>query len=352
AASKGAHITFSTAGDGEFPLATFTRQVLESSNEKLRDVQYTSAASCVPLGTRMKTISIQRLDHDLPPRSIHFCAVSQGFFQTMGNPILEGRGFSTNQFTGDASEVVINHRLADELWPGEDPLHHIVRVEEPSWGLQYDAEVIGIAQDMRFSGLTSTPDATVFLPLKGNVFSLSMPLHFLARGMESPKSFAELVQLQASISFPSLGVSKSYRIDERLQQSFMEQKARVWFIALGAALIAMIAYTGLYGVLIHSVNSKRKEMAIRSCFGASAGDLRKIIIRQALRCSAAAVVISLLAWKPMLRLVSSGLLGKVELSWQLVVVIPLLCLATAVGISLFPASAAAKVSLAEVLKDQ
>ncbi|MGH9915277.1 MAG: ABC transporter permease, partial [Pyrinomonadaceae bacterium] len=48
AASKGAHITFSTAGDGEFPLATFTRQVLESSNEKLRDVQYTSAASCAP----------------------------------------------------------------------------------------------------------------------------------------------------------------------------------------------------------------------------------------------------------------------------------------------------------------
>ena len=71
--------------------------------------------------------------------------------------------------------MVINRSLANELWPG-DPLDHVVRLEEPAWSLQFDAEIVGVTEDMRFSGLTSTPDATVFLPLRGNAFTLSFPV--------------------------------------------------------------------------------------------------------------------------------------------------------------------------------
>ena len=350
-ATKNAPIEFSTAGSREFPLAAFTRQVLETVQEKRPEVQRISASSCAPL-QRMRTISIQRLDRDLPPHSVHFCGVSQGFFQTMGNPIVAGRGFSDHVLIGNVSEVVINRRLADQLWPGEDPLHHVVRVEEPAWELQFVAEVVGVSQDMRFVALTSTPDATVFLPLRGNVFTLSLPLYFLARGMEPLRPVEEVARLQAAISMPSLGVNSSYRVDEQLRQSFTEQKARVWFAATGAAFVALIAYIGLYGVLVHSVNAKRKEMAIRLCFGASAGGLRKIIIRQALQCSVTAIAISMLTWRPITLLASGAWLGKVELGWPVAVGVPLLCVAAALAISLVPASAAAKLSPAGVLKEQ
>jgi putative ABC transport system permease protein len=270
----------------------------------------------------------------------------------MGNPIVAGREFSGAQLIGNVSEVVINRRLADQLWPGEDPLHHVVRVEEPAWELQFVAEVVGVSQDMRFAALTSTPNATVFLPLRGNVFTLSLPLYFLAKGMEPLRTVEDVARLQAAISMPSLGVNSSYRVDEQLRQSFTEQKARVWSAAIGAAFVALIAYTGLYGVLVHSVNAKRKEMAIRACFGASAGDLRKIIIHQALQCCIAAVAISLLTWRPITLLASSAWLGKVELGWQPAVGVALLCLTAALGISLVPASAAAKVSPSGVLKEQ
>ncbi|HWZ44724.1 MAG TPA: ABC transporter permease [Candidatus Saccharimonadales bacterium] len=338
-ASKDVQIEFSTAGTGNFPLATFTRLAVEGSRDGMSGVKYMSAASCAPLAQPMKTIGIQPMDRDSPPRSIQFCGVSQGFFQAMGNPILAGRSFSDASFTGEVSEVVINRQLASELWPGEEALHRTVRVEVPAW-------------DLRFSGLTRTPDATVFLPLRGNVFTVSFPLYFLARGTESSHSLEGFIRQQAASSMPSLGVSTSYRVDERLRGDFMEQQMRVWLSAGGAALIAIIAYLGLYGVLVHSVNSKRKEMALRACFGASAGSLRKIVIRQALQCSAFAVAISLLAWKPIMTLAASAWLGTVRLSWQSAVNVSLICVATAAIISLFPASMAAKASPAELLREQ
>jgi MacB-like periplasmic core domain len=349
--SKGSSFAFSTAGDGEFPLAAFSRLVLQDSF-RFSDIEEMSTASCAPLGQRMKTVTIQQLDQASNAQSVRVCAVSQGFFKTIGTPIFEGRDFLDNRFTGDVAEVVINRSLAEDLWSGKNPLHHTVRVEEPAWGLQFVGEVVGVAEDIRFAGLTSTVDPTVFLPLKGNVFTLSFPLYFLSRGMESPQALEEFVRQEAAVAVPSLGVDSSYKVDSQLRQSFVEQEARVWFISVGAAFIAIIAYLGLYGVLIHSMNSRKKEMAIRLCLGASVGALRRMIICEALQFSTTGVIIALLAWKPFINLAGSKWIGNVELSWTPLMAIPLLCLAVAVVISLHPASATARISPGVILKEQ
>jgi len=265
--------------------------------------------------------------------------------------MVEGRGFRTDGFTGDVSEAVISRGLAQELWPGEDPLHHTIRVES-AWGVQFTVDVVGVAEDVRLAGLTSTADPTVYLPLKGNVFTLSFPLYFLARGAESPRPVAELVGREAASSMPSVAVNSSYRVDSQLRQAFIEQEARVWFSTAGAILIAAIAYVGLYGVLLHSVNSKRREMAIRLCLGAKAGHLGRMVIRQALQCSLAGAAIALLAWWPIAALAARSWLGKMEISRLSLAAILLLCVATALGISLVPASTAAGISPAEMLREQ
>lgn len=351
-ATKTSHIEFSTGGAGDFPLARFARSIVQGAPDNIPEVKQISAASCAPLVAPMRTISLQRMDRSLPARSIHFCAASQSFFKAMGNRIVQGHTFSNDGFTGEVTELVINHQLASEMWPGEDPLHRTVRIEEPSWGLEFDAEVVGIAEDMRFSGWSTTPDATAFLPLQGNVFTLSFPLYFLVRGTESPRSIEEFTRQQAATYMPSLGVSTTYQVDERLRQSFTEQAVRVWFSAGGAVVIAIIAYLGLYGVLVHSVNWRRREMALRVCFGASSNTVRKMVIRQALLCSLFALAISMLAWKPLTIVTGSIWFGKLELSWQVAGGVSLMCVAAAAIISLFPASTAARVAPAEVLREQ
>jgi ABC-type antimicrobial peptide transport system permease subunit len=354
AASKGSGLEVLTTDTGDFPLATFTRLVVTTQYGSVGDARarHTSASSCAPLGQPMKVLSVQRMDRELAPRSIHFCAVSREFFQTVGNPMLEGRGFSSDSFTGSISEVVVNRRLASELWPNEDPLHRTVRVKETASGLEFVAEVVGVSQDMKISGWASTPDATLFIPLRGNAFALSFPFYFLTKGDETPRQIESLIGKQAAVTTPFLGVTTAYRADEHLQASFMQYKVRVYLSVCGAVLVAIIALLGLYGVLVHSVNSRRKELAIRGCFGASRQNLSRLIVGQALRCSAVAVAISLLAWQPLIKLESTAWAGRMFMSWRVAFVVVLMCLMATIVISLLPAAAAARISPVEALKEQ
>jgi len=75
-----------------------------------------------------------------------------------------------------------------------------------------------------------------------------------------------------------------------------------------------------------------------------------LVVKQALQCSAVAVLVSLLAWRPMTIMISRAWIGKAELSWELLVTIPLLCLIAAAAISLKPAWEATRVSLSELLR--
>ena len=269
-ALKGASVDFRTSEKRDFPMATFTRGALQHAVETLPAIRYMAAASCAPFSQPLKTIAVQRMDRvSMPSRAVRFCGATQGFFEAMGNPIVEGRGFSSGDLTGSVSEVVINRQLAQELWPGDSPLHQTVRLEQPELGLRFVAQVVGVAQDMRLSGSANTPDATVFLPLKGNIFGLSFPLYFLVKGSASPNALEMFINQQATLFMPSLAPDGSYLIDERLRSSSLEQTMRVYLAGGGAILIALIAYTGLYGVLVYFINTRRKEIALRMCFGAT-----------------------------------------------------------------------------------
>ncbi len=356
--TKQSIVNFSTGGGDDFPFATFTRNVLSGAGDRVPEIHSIAAASCAPFGQAMKTLTLQRLDQSsIPSASIHYCGVTQSYFQTMGNSIYRGRPFSADEFTHSVSEVVVNRQLARELWPGEDPLHRSIRIEDPNSPISFTAEVVGITDDMRFAGVTSSPEATLFLPLRENVFALSFPLYFLLQGNQSPVALSELIRQQADASMPSFGVTATYRIDERLEASFLEQRARLFLPVAGAVTVALIAYLGLYAVLMYAVNNRRREIAVRLCFGASRWDIRRTMLRQAFQCGVAALGLSLISWRLLVELATGQWMGGTSLSstpwsWTTVATVPLVVLALAISVAMLPANAAAKTSPAKMLKDQ
>src|SRR2546430_17389428 len=81
----------------------------------------------------------------------------------MGIP-LRGRDF-TPQDRADAPRVVImNRRLSDELWPGQDPVGKVFPVRRPGGGGGYDATVIGTVGEIRNESLDATPMRELYLP--------------------------------------------------------------------------------------------------------------------------------------------------------------------------------------------
>jgi putative ABC transport system permease protein len=346
-------VNFSTGGDGDFPFAAFTRGVLEGAQDDAPGLQSIAAASCAPFGQSMKALTVQRLDQDVrPPTSIHYCGVTQSYFQTMGNSIYRGHAFARDEFTHSVAEAVVNRQMANELWPGEDPLHHSIRIEDPNSPISFTAEIVGIADDMRFAGVTSSPEATLFLPLRENVFALAFPLYFLLQGTQSPVALSALIRQQAEATIPSFGVTATDQIDERLEASVFEQKARLFLPVAGSITVALIAYLGLYAVLTYVVNSRRREIAVRLCFGASQWDIRRTTLRQALECATAALGLSLICWRVLLQLAARQWMDGASWSWTAVAAIPSAIVVVSIAIAIFPANAAAKISPAQMLKEQ
>jgi predicted permease len=350
--TKNTVVNFQVGGDEDFPFATFTRGVLQGARESTPDLRSVAAASCAPFGQAMKALTVQRLDQSATPSaSIHYCGVTQSYFQTMGNPVYRGRGFSRDEFIHPVTEAIVNRQLARELWPGQDPLHRSIRIEDPNSPVKFDAEIVGIVDDMRFAGVTSSPEATLFLPLRENVFALAFPLYFLLKGNQSPVALSELIRQQAVVSMPTFGVTAIYRVDERLETSFLEQKARTFLPVTGAIMVALIAYLGLYAVLMYAVNSRRREIAVRLCFGASRWDIRRTMLRQALECAMAALGLSLIGWRVLVQLATRQWIGSASWSWTAVGTISVAILTISIGIAMVPANAAARTSPAQMLKE-
>ena len=87
----------------------------------------------------------------------------------MGIPLLQGRVFADSDVLGKPWRVVISKRVAELLWPGQDPVGRRMAIWK---GQGKDtAEVIGVVADQRERGLDSEPTRTVYLPAGGAGFS-------------------------------------------------------------------------------------------------------------------------------------------------------------------------------------
>jgi predicted permease len=349
-------ITFSTPAHGTFPPLSAIESLIEQVTA-IPGVRSVSFADSVPFGSPMGTLEIQRMDSaSATPRTVAYGSGSPGYFRTMGSKLLRGRDFSWNDLAASEKEavieVVINEALAKELWPNANPVGRSVRLIHPSFAgiasLSSAAMIVGVVEDMHFSGFTGYPEPTVFSPLAGGYVTS----YLVVNGTESIRSLQEVASRQVAAQMPGMGVLSTYSVGDQARASLWPEKKRAYF-ALGVAVgMALVACIGLYGALSYYVGTRRRELGVRICLGASPWAIRKIILKRAAWCAVSAVMLSVPTWPMLARLSSSEYLGRVSWSTGHAVFISLACISVSVLISLVPAAAGARVSPAEVLKEQ
>nr|WP_246410398.1 ABC transporter permease [Granulicella aggregans] len=274
--------TFITSGEKSFPLQRLAASVI-SDGLRIPGVQSVSASSCAPLGLSMKTIIINPSESPgSDERAVSYCVVSRTFFSTLENTLVRGRLFTDDVMTGEASEVVLNQKLADTLFGGSDPIGRTVMLHHPVWDLEVSARVIGISRDLRFAGGAESATPSVFLPLRGNLFTLATPLYFTFRGGAGPRQARQLVDDVAARTMPNVAAVRVAEVREELIQRERPQYLRVLFTFIGAVMTGGVSAVGLYGLLLHMVRSRRREIAIRMCFGLTRGKANLMLIKQSL----------------------------------------------------------------------
>ena len=85
--------------------------------------------------------------------------VTPGLLATMGLPLLAGRDFSDRDIAGRPNAIIVNRSVAQEYWPGQDPIGKRIRM---SWDGDPQGEVIGVVADVRLTALDRAPRHTLY----------------------------------------------------------------------------------------------------------------------------------------------------------------------------------------------
>jgi predicted permease len=218
---------------------------------------------------------------------------TDGFFETIGNPIIKGRPFSERDTSSSPHVAVVNETFVKKFFKNEDPIgKHFGRSDIKLAG---EYEIIGVAKDARY--LTYNLDKPVraffFIPAsQTSVFTKQAQIigeirsHFFHDVVVRMQPGATLQESQVRAVFAgidsNLPVIGMQSLRQQVANNFSQQRLIARLTSLFGILALVVASIGLYGVTAYNAGSRTNEIGVRMALGASRGNVLSLILRGAL----------------------------------------------------------------------
>ena len=269
-------------------------------------------------------------------------AVSAGYFSTMRIPVLAGTSCPTESPTPTA---VVNRRFAALYAAGAAPIgRHIEQV--PANPFLAAARIVGVVGDAREDGLHRDPQAVVYWC---HAAPVPAPL-FLVRTRTEPMAMAATIRRKLGQLEPRRSVYEMMPLEERLHDTFAENRLRTVLLSFFAITAVSLAALGLYGTLSYFVHMRRREIGVRMALGARQRDVASSFVRQGLRVSIAGCIAGLSLAALLGRAIAGMLYGVSPLDFVTFSGVLLLVLVAAVLSSAWPALRASRIDPMHVLR--
>ena len=239
------------------------------------------------------------------------------YFDTMGIPIVQGRGFQPADAASPALVAVVNETFAKTFWKGQNPIGQRVRSggARGTW-----LTVVGVAKDVKQGGVDQKTGTEIYGlieqmgrldPRVVNLPFSNVPfiINFVLRSSLPPAALSQAIEGVVHEADGTLPVVRLRDMDAVFAESMRRPTLVAQLIWLFAALALLLAAIGTYGVLSVMVAERRHEIGIRMALGADRSRVLVGIMRHGLLLTGTGVVIGLAGAFGLSRLIASLLFG-------------------------------------------
>src|SRR5262245_15443685 len=331
----------------------------------LPGVELVGAINGIPLIGEVWGKSVTLLDRPLPAdRSglppIQYRVVVGDYFRAMGVRILDGRVF-TERDAKDAPKVaIINRAMARRDYPDSDPIGKLITVNPPlellPKKLVEDSirsgnvppnyappqfEIVGVADDARYGGITTPAVPVVYVPYAQGAEG-ETSLYLVARTAGDPLSLVGPIrQIVAELDRDQPGAAVA-TMDARLATSIARPRLQTTVFSVFALMAILLAAVGIYGVMSYSVSQRAKEIGIRLALGSSRHDVVMLVFRHGFVLAAGGIVLGVAVALSLARVMRTMVFQVSTTDPVVFGAIALLLLATAAFATWIPARRAAR----------
>ena len=231
------------------------------------------------------------------PADVYVNVVGPGYFSAMGIPFLAGRDLGWSDDASAPAVAIVSQTTAQRLVPGRSAIG--ARLQLPD-GSRNSVEIVGVVGNVSTYPMTpgqgTASSCDVYVPIGQASVSHLGQMNFVVRAAGSnPTSLTPSVRAAVANIDPELPVIGPEAATDALHGFYAREESLSWLI-LGFSIVAVIVgVTGLYGTLTLGVTMRLREIGIRIALGATAGDVRRLVTRQAASILVVGVALGLLA---------------------------------------------------------
>jgi putative ABC transport system permease protein len=255
-----------------------------------------------------------RMEYELPGDSpagargrpkLPVMTAGPGYFRTMGAQVLAGREFNDHDAASSPAVAIVNQQLASKFWPAKNALGKRLRLFEGTTPGPW-LSVVGIASNIIQNDETRQKfDPVVYVPFRQKP---AASMWVFARTGVPPAELNSAFRQQVQVLDPNLPIYGPFALLDHLDIYWDSRFYGILFLIF-AGVALLLASVGLYTVISQSVGQRTQEIGIRMAIGASAGDIRKLILMQGLLPLAIGLAIGLAASLAVNRLLKSMLVN-------------------------------------------
>jgi len=209
----------------------------------------------------------------------NFNSVGDGFFRTLGTPLIAGRDFDRHDAGSSTHVAIVNEAFARQFLKGRNPVGQVFQIEDAPGVPRTDHHIVGLVKDTKYRDLREPFGPIAYFASSQDTDPGPFPQILVSSDVPLASISAAVTQIVSQVN-PNVLVQYQ-TMTAQIRSSLLSERLMATLSGFFAGLAALIAAIGLYGVMSYMVARRRVEIGIRMALGADRTAVIGLVMREA-----------------------------------------------------------------------